>query len=149
MSKERWGYPLTVLEGFINAKAGHAEANFTILDRQLQLAHIERLEHIALALENLSDVGDVIASKLTFGAVPGAETYGEAPPSPGAGPATLFREKVATAMHMPAAAIPFCDAPGCKETAVHHAVVDGVGRRVCVIHTPMLKQGGNDAGQKK
>lgn len=149
MDNVRWGYSLSVLEGYINGKAGDPEANWTILDRQIQLAHIERLEHIAIALENLSDVGDVVASKLTFGTVPGEGSYadGAAPFStvvqdPGmTGPATVFGSST----------LPFCDAPGCKQPVVHHGVVDGIGRRVCIIHAGMLNPnpdtplGGDDA----
>jgi hypothetical protein len=163
MEKERFGYSLSVLESSINARAHDPGYEQILLDRQLQLAHIERLEHIAIALENLSDVGDVVASKLTFGTVPGEgsyadglpgapapfspgplhteKRYGTAPPSPGAGPVSPL-PNLAPVQGAP---MPFCDAPGCKEPVVHHGVVDGIGRAVCIIHRAMLKEGGDDA----
>lgn len=119
---ERFGYSLSVLEASVNNQAHDVGYERLLVDRQLQLAYIERLEHIALALENLSDVGDVVASKLTFGVVPGAESYGP----------------MADDFAKQGVALPFCDAPGCKESAVYHAVIDNVGRHVCVMHRPML-----------
>ena len=134
-SKEKWGYPLSVLESVINMRANDPGHESFLVDRQLALARIERLEHIALALENLSDVGDVVASKLTFGVVPdGAESFG---------PMAAFEKmRVEQGAELPMAN---CDAPGCHEKASQCGTVDGIVRNVCVLHTSMLKQGGTDA----
>ena len=141
MAKE-FGYSLSILETSINQRAHDPGYEQILLDRQLQLAHIERLEHIALAMENLSDVGDVLASYLTFGKVP---SEGGAPVSaaPGVTGSIGFPPEPGT--------VPKCDAPGCTEDAASYASVAGVFRKVCVSHRPMLDppkhepEGGDDA----
>lgn len=158
MTEHKFGYPLSVLEGFVNATAHQEDGRF--LDRQLTLGLIERLEHIAIALENLSDVGDVVASKLVFGTVPdesqvygpGAPIpggfapgplhtearYGSAPPSPGAGP-------VSPLTNLPPVTPPVqrCDVPGCIGSVAFGKIIDGVTRSVCADHKSIL--GGDNA----